>query len=52
MNKNRILIKISGEALMGKSSSGIDVSTINFIASEIEKVLQIELSDLFDYRRR
>ena len=38
MNKNRILIKISGEALMGKSSNGIDVSTINFIAAEIKKV--------------
>ena len=36
MNKNRILIKISGEALMGKSSNGIDVSTINFIAAEIK----------------
>ena len=38
MNKNRILIKISGEALMGKSSNGIDVSTINFISAEIKKV--------------
>ena len=28
MNKERILIKISGEALMGKSRNGIDVSTI------------------------
>ena len=41
MNKNRILIKISGEALMGKSSSGIDVSTINFIAAEIKKVYKL-----------
>ena len=41
MNKNRILIKISGEALMGKSRNGIDVSTINFIAAEIKKVYQL-----------
>ena len=41
MNKNRILIKISGEALMGKSSNGIDVSTINFIAAEIKKVYKL-----------
>ena len=41
MNKNRILIKISGEALMGNSSNGIDVSTINFIAAEIKKVYKL-----------
>ena len=32
----RILLKISGEALMGKSNFGIDVSTINKISNEIE----------------
>ena len=31
--KNRILIKLSGEALMGNSGYGIDVSTINFIVT-------------------
>ena len=36
--KDRILIKLSGEALMGKSGFGIDVSTINFIAKEIKKI--------------
>ena len=41
MDINRILIKISGEALMGKSSNGIDVSTINFIAKEIKKVYKL-----------
>ena len=41
MNKNRILIKISGEALMGKSKNGIDVSTINFISYEIKKVYEL-----------
>ena len=34
----RILLKISGEALMGQSNYGIDVSTINKIANEIKKV--------------
>ena len=36
--KNRILIKISGESLIGKSDFGIDVSTINQICKEIKKV--------------
>ena len=34
----RILIKISGESLMGKSNYGIDVSTINSICKEVKKV--------------
>ena len=34
----RILLKISGESLMGKSDYGIDVSTINKISKEIRKV--------------
>ena len=37
MNK-RILIKISGESLMGSSNYGIDVATINTISNEIKKV--------------
>ncbi len=40
MIENRILIKISGEALMGKSQYGIDVSIINYIANEIKKVFE------------
>ena len=36
--KNRILIKVSGEALMGNLNYGIDVSTINSIAKEIKSV--------------
>ena len=39
--KDRILIKLSGEALMGKSEYGIDVSTINFIANEIKNVFDL-----------
>ena len=34
----RILLKISGESLMGSSSYGIDVSTINQISNEIRNV--------------
>ena len=36
--KKRVLIKLSGEALMGNMKYGIDVSTLNFIANEIKKV--------------
>ena len=39
--KQRILIKLSGEALMGKSGYGIDVSTINFISKEIKKIADL-----------
>ncbi len=38
---NRILIKLSGEALMGESGYGIDVSTINFISKEIKKIADL-----------
>ena len=34
----RILLKISGESLMGSSNYGIDVSTINKISNEIKNV--------------
>ena len=37
----RILIKLSGEALMGSSGYGIDVSTINFISKEIKKIAEL-----------
>ena len=39
--KERVLIKLSGEALMGNSSYGIDVSTINFISKEIKKIANL-----------
>ena len=39
--KYRILIKLSGEALMGESNYGIDVSTINFISKEIKKIADL-----------
>ncbi len=39
--KERILIKLSGEALMGNSGYGIEVSTINFISKEIKKIANL-----------
>ena len=39
--KERILIKLSGEALMGESGYGIDVSIINFISKEIKKIAKL-----------
>ena len=40
--KDRILIKLSGEALMGDSTYGIDVSTIGFISKEIKKIVDLD----------
>ena len=34
----RILLKISGESLMGESNYGLDISTAKFIAKEIKKI--------------
>ena len=39
--KQRILIKLYGEALMGKSGYGIDISTINFISKAIKKIADL-----------
>jgi uridylate kinase len=39
--KERILIKLSGEALMGDSGYGIEVSMINFISKEIKKIANL-----------
>ena len=38
----RILLKISGESLMGTSNYGIDVSTINKISNEIKKIYKLK----------
>ena len=38
MKYKRILLKISGEALMGEKEYGIDSATVNFIASEIKGI--------------
>ena len=42
MIHNRILLKISGESLMGTSNYGIDVSTINKISNEIKKIYKLK----------
>ena len=36
----RILLKISGESLMGESSYGLDISTAKFISNEIKKIYE------------
>ena len=41
--KKRILLKISGESLMGDSNYGLKVSTAKFIANEIKKVFESEI---------
>ena len=44
MNKliyKRILLKISGEALIGKSTSGIDSKVMNEIADEVKNVVEL-----------
>ena len=38
IDNNRILIKISGEALLGKNQFGLDIKTITYIANEIKEV--------------
>ena len=37
-DKNRILLKISGEALLGDSQFGLNIKTITYIANEIKEV--------------
>lgn len=38
---NRILLKLSGEALMGSNSYGIDPATVSYMAYEIKKVYDL-----------
>jgi len=38
IENNRILIKISGEALLGNNQFGLDIKTITYIANEIKEV--------------
>lgn len=39
----RILLKLSGEALLGKQSSGVDPEVANFIAREIQSVADLKV---------
>ncbi|MEK6581877.1 MAG: UMP kinase [Nitrospirota bacterium] len=41
MKYKRILLKLSGEALMGDKGFGIDSATVDFIAKEIKKVVNL-----------
>ncbi|MFZ6017380.1 MAG: UMP kinase [Nitrospirota bacterium] len=43
MKYKRILLKLSGEALMGDKSYGIDPSTTDFIAREIKEIVANEI---------
>jgi len=42
-NYKRILLKLSGEALMGEKSFGLDNNVINQIALQIKKVLKLKI---------
>lgn len=37
----RVLLKLSGEALMGKSTFGISTEVLEFVASEIKKIVEL-----------
>jgi len=36
----RVLLKISGEALIGETSFGLDIKTVNYIANQIKEVFE------------
>jgi len=42
-NKNRILIKLSGESLMGDSKYGIEIKTVDLIAKNIKSFLKLNV---------
>lgn len=42
-NNKRILLKISGESLMGEANYGLDVSKAKFIANEIKKIYKAKI---------
>lgn len=39
----RILLKLSGEALLGKQSFGIDSEVVEYVASEVSKVVKLDI---------
>ncbi len=41
MKYNRVLLKISGEAMMGDQGYGVDPATVDFIATEIKEAVSI-----------
>ena len=38
-NYRRVLLKVSGEALMGSQSYGIDISTVDRIAADVKEAV-------------
>ncbi len=42
-NKNRILIKLSGESLMGDNNYGIDIKTVDLIAKNLKSFLKLNI---------
>ena len=40
IEKNRILLKISGESLMGNTQFGLDIKMVDYIANEIKEVFE------------
>ena len=40
IEKNRILLKISGESLKGNTQFGLDIKTVNYIAGEIKEIFE------------
>ena len=42
-NKNRILIKLSGESLMGDDSYGIEIKTVDLIAKNLKSFLKLDV---------
>ena len=40
INHNRILLKISGESLMGNIQFGLDIKMVDYIANEIKEVFE------------
>ena len=50
MKYKRILLKLSGEALMGEKDFGIDVKVLNYYAQEIQFSIEIMLRYILRYR--
>jgi hypothetical protein len=48
---NRILVKLSGEALMGEDAYGVNRVTIDRIVSELVEVAQLGVQMASRYRR-
>ncbi|HWQ09527.1 MAG TPA: hypothetical protein VN436_10480, partial [Holophaga sp.] len=43
MKYQRILLKLSGEALMGEQNGGIDPAVVNMIANQVKEIRALEV---------